>query len=101
MTNGCELQAGPQSKGELSMNRIFITAAAAVLMTAGTVSAHARKLDQATTPTAKDAQSMLKLVDQQSADISDNALQMNQAVDRTDDWEYQSDLLAQLRVKVN
>ena len=91
----------PQSKGELSMNRIFITAAATVLMTAGTVSAHARKLDQATTPTAKDAVSMLKLIDQQSADISDNAFLMNQAVDRTDDWEYQSDLLAQLRVTVN
>jgi small-conductance mechanosensitive channel len=83
------------------MNRIFTTAAAAALMTVGTAYAQTGALDQATAPTAKNAQGTLKVIEKQSADIANNAFLMNQAVDRTDDTEYQSDLLAQLRAEVN
>lgn len=82
------------------MNRIFITAAV-VLMAAGTASAQTAALNQATAPSAKDAISTLKLIDQQSAEISNNAFLMNEAVDRTNDFDYQSDLLAQVRDEVN
>ena len=82
------------------MNRIFTTAAAAFL-SIGTAFAQTGAINQATTPAAKNAQSMLKLVDQQSAEISDNTFLMNQAVNRTDDFEYQSDLLDQVRQEVN
>jgi hypothetical protein len=90
----------PNRKGELSMNRIFTTAAAA-LLSVGTAFAQTGAVKQATAPAAKNAQSMLKLIDQQSADISDNAFLMKQAVNQTDNFEYQSDLLSQLRQEVN
>lgn len=83
------------------MNRIFTTAAAAVLMAAGTASAQTPAPNQATDPAAKDAITTLKLIDQQSAEISNNAFLMNMAVDRTDDFDYQSDLLNQVRDEVN
>src|ERR1700741_2287531 len=83
------------------MNRIFTTAAAAFLMTVGTASAQTGATKQATAPTAKDAVSMLERIDQQSAEISDNAFLMNLAIDQSDNFEYQSDLLGQLREEVN
>jgi hypothetical protein len=91
----------PYPKGELSMNRIFTTTAAAFLITVGTASAQTGATKQATAPAAKDAQSMLALIDQQTAQISDNAFLMKQAVDQTDQFEYQSDLLDQVRDEVN
>jgi len=83
------------------MNRIFPMAAAAVLMAAGTASAQTAALNQATAPAAQRAFSTLKLIDEQSAEISNNAFLMNEAVDRTDDFDYQSDLLGQVRHEVN
>jgi hypothetical protein len=44
---------------------------------------------------------MLERIDQQSAEISDNAFLMNLAIDQSDNFEYQSDLLGQLREEVN
>lgn len=83
------------------MNRTFTTTAAAVLLTVGTASAQTVVLDKAKAPTAKDAQSTLERIDQQSAEISDNAFLMNLAIDQTDNFQYQSDLLGQLREQVN
>lgn len=82
------------------MNRIFTTTAAAVLMTVA-ASAQTGTLNQAATPTTKDAQNTLELIDQQSSRISNNAFLMNQATDWTDNFAYQSDLLGQLRDEVN
>jgi hypothetical protein len=57
--------------------------------------------DQLSAKDAKAAEASLKLMDQQIAAIADNAFLMNQAIDRTDDFEFQADRLAYLRDQVN
>jgi isopropylmalate/homocitrate/citramalate synthase len=85
------------------MNRLFTFTSAAVLMAASVNAAYAAPNtgDQLSAKDAKAAEASLKLMDQQIAAISDNALVMNQAIDRTDDWEFQADRLAYLRDQVN
>jgi hypothetical protein len=85
------------------MNRLFTLTSAAVLMAVSVNAAYAAPNtgDQLSAKDAKAAEASLKLMDQQIARISDNAFLMNQAIDRTDDFEFQSDRLAYLRDQVN
>jgi hypothetical protein len=85
------------------MNRLFTVTSAAVLMAASINAAYAAPNtgDQLSAKDAKAAEASLKLMDQQIAAIADNAFVMNQAADRTDDWEFQADCLTDLRDQVN
>jgi hypothetical protein len=85
------------------MNRLFTLTSAAVLMAASINAAYAAPNtgDQLSAKDAKAAEASLKLMDQQIAAIADNAFVMNQAADRTDDWEFQADCLTDLRDQVN
>jgi hypothetical protein len=85
------------------MNRLFTLTSAAVLMAVSVNAAYAAPNtgDQLSAKDAKAAKASLKLMDQQIAAISDNAFLMNQAIDRTDDFEFQADRLAYLRDQVN
>jgi hypothetical protein len=85
------------------MNRLFTLTSAAVLMAASVNAAYAAPNtdDQPSAKDAKAGEASLKLMDQQIAAIADNAFVMNQAIDRTDDSEFQADSLADLRDQVN
>jgi hypothetical protein len=85
------------------MNRLFTFTSAAVLMAASVNAAYAAPNmgNQLSAKDAKAAEASLKLIDQQIAAIADNAFVMNQAIDRTDDSEFQADRLADLRDQVN
>jgi hypothetical protein len=85
------------------MNRLLTLTSAAVLMAASVDAAYAAPNtgDQLSAKDAKAAEASLKLMDRQVAAISDNAFVMNQAIDRTDDMEFQADRLAYLRDQVN
>lgn len=85
------------------MNRLFTFTSAAVLVAASVNAAYAAPNmgDQLSAKDAKAAEASLKLIDQQIAAVADNAFVMNQAIDRTDDLEFQADRLADLRDQVN
>ena len=85
------------------MNRLFTLTSAAVLMAASVNAAYAapKAVDQLSAKDAKAAEATLKMMDQQIAEIADNAFVMNQTIDRTDDSEFQADSLADLRDQVN
>ena len=85
------------------MNLLFTVTSAAVLMAASVNTAYAAPStgDLLPAKNAKAAEASLKLVGQQIAEISDNAFLMNQAIDRTDDFEFQADRLGYLRDQVN
>jgi hypothetical protein len=85
------------------MNRLFTITAATVLMTASVSVAHAAPDagDQVSAKDAKTVETTLKQMDGQAAAISNNALIMNRAIARTDDYEFQSYHLAHLAHQVN
>jgi hypothetical protein len=85
------------------MNRLFTFTSAAVLMAASVTAAYAAPNmgDQLSAKDAKAAEASLKLMDQRIVGISDDAFLMNQAIDRTDNFEFQADQLAYLRDQVN
>jgi hypothetical protein len=95
--------SGKHYKEKKIMNRLFTLTSAAVLMAASVNAAYAapNTEDQLSAKDAKAAEASLKLMDQQIAEISDNAFLMNQTIDRTDDFEFQADRLAHLRDQVN
>ena len=85
------------------MNRLFTITAATVLMTASATVAHAAPDagDQVSAKEVKTVESTLKRMDGQASAISSNALVMNRAIARTDDYEFQAFHLAHLKDQVN
>jgi hypothetical protein len=85
------------------MNRLFTITAATVLMTVSVSVAHAAPdaVDQVSAKDAKTVESTLKRMEGQAAAISNNALVMNRAIARTDDYEFQDYHLAHLKDQVN
>ena len=85
------------------MNRLFTITAATVLMTASASVAHAAPDagDQVSAKEAKTVESTLKQLDEQASAISNNALTMNRAIVRTDDYQFQVFHLDHLKDQVN